>query len=128
MERYLERRGGLAIFLSRFMPVLHSLVPLAVGMSGFRYRRFLAWTLPACALWAGLYISVASLAAGTFRELADTIHYAGYLFIGTLFVFILLIVIAKRLSSALSVTTSSTTPRETVTTSMRDNALDSVEV
>ena len=27
-ERYLRRRGGPAIFLSRFLPVLHSLVPL----------------------------------------------------------------------------------------------------
>lgn len=34
-ERYLQRRGGPAIFLSRFLPVLHSLVPLTVGMSGF---------------------------------------------------------------------------------------------
>jgi membrane-associated protein len=35
-ERYLRRRGGPAIFLSRFLPVLHSLVPLTVGMCGFR--------------------------------------------------------------------------------------------
>ena len=47
-ELYLRRRGGPAIFLSRFLPVLHSLVPLTVGMSGFAYRRFLAWTAPAC--------------------------------------------------------------------------------
>jgi len=32
-DRYLRRRGGPAIFLSRFLPVLHSLVPLTVGMS-----------------------------------------------------------------------------------------------
>ena len=49
-ELYLRRRGGPAIFLSRFLPVLHSLVPVAVGMSGFSYRRFLAWTAPAAAL------------------------------------------------------------------------------
>ena len=32
-ERYLERRGGFAVFASRFLPVLHSLVPLTVGMT-----------------------------------------------------------------------------------------------
>ena len=32
--------------MSRFLPVLHSLVPLTVGMSGYSYRRFLAWTAP----------------------------------------------------------------------------------
>jgi membrane protein DedA with SNARE-associated domain len=51
-QRYLERRGGPAVFISRFLPVLHSLVPLTVGMSTMSYRRFLAWTAPACVIWA----------------------------------------------------------------------------
>ncbi len=95
-ERYLQRRGGPAIFLSRFLPVLHSLVPLTVGMSGFAYRRFLAWTAPACILWAALYVSVASAAAGTYRELADRLHFAGYLFVGVIVAFLLLVFVAKK--------------------------------
>lgn len=95
-ERYLARRGGPAIFLSRFLPVLHSLVPLTVGMSGFRYRRFLAWTLPACIVWSSLYIGIAALAAGTYRELADKIHYAGYIFVGVIVLFLLLMVVSKK--------------------------------
>ncbi|CAN7293879.1 DedA family protein [Microbacterium sp. LjRoot45] len=95
-ELYLRRRGGPAIFISRFLPVLHSLVPLTVGMSGFAYRRFLAWTAPACALWAIVYVSVAAAAAGTYRELADRLHYAGYLFVAVIVVFLLLIYVAKR--------------------------------
>lgn len=96
-ERYLRKRGGPAIFLSRFLPVLHSLVPLTVGMSGFRYRRFLAWTTPACIVWAALYISVSAAAAGTYRELADKIHYAGYLFVGVIVVFLLLVFVGKKI-------------------------------
>jgi len=95
-ERYLERRGGPAIFLSRFLPVLHSLVPLTVGMSRYSYRRFLAWTAPACVVWATLYISVAAAAAGTYRELADRIHFAGYIFVGIIVVFLLLVFVAKK--------------------------------
>jgi membrane-associated protein len=95
-ERYLLRRGGPAIFLSRFLPVLHSLVPLTVGMSGFAYRRFLAWTLPACTIWAALYVSVAAVTAGTYRELADTIHYAGYIFVGVIVLFLALVFVAKK--------------------------------
>lgn len=96
-ERYLQRRGGPAIFLSRFLPVLHSLVPLTVGMSTFSYRRFLAWTAPACVVWSTLYISVAAIAAGTYRELADTIHYAGYIFVGVIVVFLVLVFAAKKI-------------------------------
>ena len=95
-ERYLRRRGGPAIFLSRFLPVLHSLVPLTVGMSGFSYRRFLAWTAPACVLWATVYITVSALAAGTYRELADKLHYAGYLFVGVIVVFVALVFVSKK--------------------------------
>ena len=61
-ELYLRRRGGPAIFLSRFLPVLHSLVPLTVGMSGFSYRRFMAWTTPACTVWAIAYVGVGAAA------------------------------------------------------------------
>ncbi|MFS0854261.1 DedA family protein [Microbacterium sp. 179-I 3D4 NHS] len=95
-ERYLQRRGGIAIFLSRFLPVLHSLVPLTVGMSAYSYRRFLAWTAPACVLWAAAYVSVTSLAAGTFRQLVDQVHYAGYIFVGIIAAFLLLVLIGKK--------------------------------
>lgn len=95
-ELYLRRRGGPAIFLSRFLPVLHSLVPLTVGMSGFAYRRFLAWTAPACILWAVLYVSVASAAAGTYRELSDSVHWAGYIFVGVIVLFLILVFAGKK--------------------------------
>ena len=96
-ELYLRRRGGPAIFLSRFLPVLHSLVPVAVGMSGFSYRRFLAWTAPACALWATLYVSVSAAAAGTYRSLSQELHIAGYLFVGVIAAFLVLVFVAKTL-------------------------------
>lgn len=99
-ERYLRRRGGPAIFMSRFLPVLHSLVPLTVGMSGFAYRRFLAWTVPACVIWAVAYVSVAAAAAGTYRQLSSQLHFAGYLFVGIIAVFLILVWVAKRVIMA----------------------------
>ncbi len=68
-ENYLDRRGGIAVFISRFLPVLHSLVPLTVGMSTMRYRKFMAWTIPACIIWAFAYVSVG---IGRRRELSAT--------------------------------------------------------
>lgn len=100
-ERYLSRRGGIAIFLSRFLPVLHSLVPLTVGMSHYSYRRFLAWTAPACLLWATAYVSITSLAAGSFDELADKVHYAGYLFVGIIALFLIAVFVIKKVISRL---------------------------
>ncbi len=96
-EAYLARRGGIAVFLSRFLPVLHSLIPLTVGMSAMRYRTFLAWTAPACVLWALAYVSVGSLAAGSYRELSRELHWAGYLFVAAIAVFLVAVVLVKRL-------------------------------
>jgi membrane protein DedA with SNARE-associated domain len=96
-ERYLARRGGIAIFLSRFLPVLHSLVPLTVGMSHYSYKRFLAWTAPACLLWATAYVSITSLAAGSFDHLKEQVHFAGYIFVGIIVVFLLLVLLSKKI-------------------------------
>ncbi|HEU4849841.1 MAG TPA: DedA family protein [Terrimesophilobacter sp.] len=96
-ENYLDRRGGIAVFVSRFLPVLHSLIPLTVGMSTMRYRKFIAWTLPACVIWAVTYASVGWLAAGTYRELAGRLHWAGYIFVAIIVVFVLLAFGVKKL-------------------------------
>jgi membrane-associated protein len=95
-QRYLARRGGPAVFISRFLPVLHSLVPLTVGMSDMTYRRFMAWTTPACVIWSFAYVGVGSAAAGGYRELSDNLHWAGYLFVGAIVLFLVLAWLGKR--------------------------------
>ncbi len=96
-QHYLARRGGPAVFISRFLPVLHSLVPLTVGMSEMTYRRFLAWTAPACVIWSFAYVGVGSAAAEGYRELSDRLHGAGYLFVAVIVVFLILAWLGKRL-------------------------------
>ena len=95
-ETYLDRRGGIAVFVSRFLPVLHALIPLTVGMSTMRYRKFLAWTVPACSLWAAAYVSVGWLAAGSYRQLSTQLHFAGYLFAGIIAVFLVIVFLMKK--------------------------------
>ncbi|NQX36662.1 DedA family protein [Herbiconiux sp. VKM Ac-2851] len=100
-ETYLARRGGIAVFLSRFIPVLHSLIPLTVGMSPMRYRRFMAWTVPACILWSLAYVSVGSAAAGGYRELSRELHWAGYLFVGAIALFVVAVFVVKKVINRL---------------------------
>lgn len=95
-ENYLDRRGGIAVFVSRFLPVLHSLIPVTVGMSAMRYRKFMAWTVPATTIWTLSYVTVGTLAAGSFRELLDQLHYAGYVFVGIIVVFLIGVLVVKK--------------------------------
>jgi membrane-associated protein len=96
-ENYLDRRGGIAVFVSRFLPVLHSLIPVTVGMSTMSYRKFMAWTVPATVIWTFAYVSVGAFAAGSFRDLLDQLHYAGYIFVGIIAVFLVTVFAVKRL-------------------------------
>jgi membrane protein DedA with SNARE-associated domain len=96
-QRYLDRRGGPAVFISRFLPVLHSLIPLTVGMSTMRYRKFMAWTVPACIIWAFSYVTVGWLAADGYRELSRDLHWAGYVFVAVIAVFLLVVWGVKKL-------------------------------
>lgn len=96
-ENYLDRRGGIAVFISRFLPVLHALVPLTVGMSTMSYRKFMAWTVPASAIWSFAYVSVGTFAADGFTAMIDRLHYAGYLFLGIVLVFCIAVIVVKKI-------------------------------
>lgn len=96
-DRFVKRRGGIAVFISRFLPVFHSVVPLTAGMTPMPYRTFMAWTAPACIIWAFLYVSIGSGAAQTYRELQDTVSWAGWIFIGIFVMAIAFIAIIKQI-------------------------------
>jgi membrane-associated protein len=96
-QRYLDRRGGPAVFISRFLPVLHSLIPLTVGMSTMRYRKFIAWTVPACIIWSFSYVTVGWVAADGYRELSRELHWAGYIFVAVIAAFLLAVWGIKKL-------------------------------
>jgi membrane protein DedA with SNARE-associated domain len=96
-ENYVDRRGGIAVFVSRFLPVLHSLVPVTVGMSTMSYRRFISWTAPACAIWATAYVTVGWVVGGSFKALQDQLHFAGYLFVAAVVLFGVGVLVVKKL-------------------------------
>jgi len=127
-ENYLDRRGGLAIFVSRFLPVLHSLIPLTVGMSGMRYRRFMTWTVPACIVWALAYVSVGTLAAGSYRQMADQLHYAGYIFVAIIVGFALIVLAVKKVLSKLEARHMHRLPDDTHTADVEPQRVDEPQV
>ncbi|THG28749.1 DedA family protein [Naasia lichenicola] len=94
-QRYLTRRGGPAVFISRFLPVFHSLIPLTVGMSSMRYSRFMRWTVPACIVWAVAYVTIGSVAAVSYRELASQLQYGAIVFVGIIAVGLVIVAVIR---------------------------------
>ncbi len=105
-DNFVRSRGGIAVFVSRFLPVLHSIVPLTAGMSVMRYRTFLAWISPASLLWAILYVSIGFGAADTYRNLKDTLDQAGWVFIGIISISLGIIFLVKKALTSLTRTRS----------------------
>jgi membrane-associated protein len=55
-EAFFLRYGGLAIFLSRFMPIIRTCAPFVAGIGRMPYARFLAWNLAGGCCWVLLFI------------------------------------------------------------------------
>jgi membrane protein DedA with SNARE-associated domain len=71
---FLDGRGGSAIFVGRFTAFLRAVTPGLAGLSGMRYRRFLAYNAAGGLVW-GLGCVVAGYVAGSsYQQVA---HYLG---------------------------------------------------
>ena len=70
---FLDGRGASAIFIGRFTAFLRAVTPGLAGLSGMRYRRFLAWNAAGGLVW-GVGCVVAGYVAGSSYQ-----KVAGYL-------------------------------------------------
>ena len=70
---FVRRHGASAVVLSRLLPVIRTLVPAIAGVSGLRYRRFLAASITGSALWAALWVGAGAAARWAYASLADTL-------------------------------------------------------
>ena len=55
-EEFFVRYGGLAIFLSRFMPIIRTCAPFVAGIGRMPYARFLAYNLAGGCAWVLLFV------------------------------------------------------------------------
>ena len=93
---FVEKRGGPAVAISRFLPVLHSLVPVVAGATKMRYKTFIIWTFGACLVWASTYVSIGYIAKASYQEVASNFRYGALIFAGIIVVFVFLIHLAKK--------------------------------
>jgi membrane-associated protein len=57
-HEFFERHGPRALVLARFVPVVRTFTPILAGVSGMRYRTFVAYNLVGAALWSTLALLI----------------------------------------------------------------------
>lgn len=67
-EAFLERRGGPAVFLGRWVGLLRALVPSLAGMGRMPYPRFLVWNALGGLLWASTVVLVGYAAGAQYKR------------------------------------------------------------
>ena len=55
-EEFFKRHGGMAVALSRFMPIIRTFAPFVAGVGRMPYARFLGYNLLGVVLWVMLFV------------------------------------------------------------------------
>jgi membrane-associated protein len=55
-EEFFKRHGGMAVALSRFMPIIRTFAPFVAGVGRMPYARFLGFNLLGGVLWVALFV------------------------------------------------------------------------
>ena len=66
-EDFLARRGGVAVFLGRFVAFFRAVIPALAGSAGMPYRRFLAFNAAGAVVWGTGFVLLGYLAGGARR-------------------------------------------------------------
>jgi undecaprenyl-diphosphatase len=78
-SRYLETKGGKAVFLGRFTAALRVLIPGLAGMSGMPYRTFATSNAAGGTLWATGFVLVGYLGGSSYRHVESVAKRASLL-------------------------------------------------
>jgi membrane-associated protein len=70
---WVARRGGVAVFLGRWVAFLRSVVPAAAGAARMPYRRFLAWNVAGGIAWGTAVVLLGYAAGGSYARAAKSL-------------------------------------------------------
>ncbi|RQO31091.1 alkaline phosphatase [Taibaiella sp. KBW10] len=55
---FYERKGGGAIIMARFLPVVRTFAPIVAGVVGMNYKKFMLYNVIGAVIWVGVLVTV----------------------------------------------------------------------
>ncbi len=90
-QAFVQRYGGPAVLLGRWVALLRALVPSVAGASGLPYRRFVAYNLAGGTLWAVTVACTGFLAGAAYARAERYLGWSGVLIAMVLVIVVLII-------------------------------------
>jgi membrane-associated protein len=92
----LARRGGPAVFLGRWLALARALVPGLAGMSGMRYRTFLAYNAAGGIVWGITFVLIGYGAGTSYAAVAKTVGVYSLAILAAVVVGVVVTVVIRR--------------------------------
>ncbi|MDR3679219.1 MAG: VTT domain-containing protein [Flavipsychrobacter sp.] len=75
---FYERKGGTAIILARFLPIVRTFAPIVAGVVDMNYKKFFSYNVIGCILWVGGVLTIGFMLGGNewVRTNLDKVIYA----------------------------------------------------
>lgn len=70
---WFEKRGGKAVFLCRFVPIVRSLISIPAGMTRMNVPKFLAFSAAGTFLWNLVLVNLGALMGASWEKIADAV-------------------------------------------------------
>ncbi|MBB6404461.1 DedA family protein [Arthrobacter sp. AZCC_0090] len=71
-EEFFKRRGGRAIVLARFVPIVRTFAPLSAGIARYDYKSFTLWNVTGAVIW-GTSVTLLGSWLGHYEFVANNI-------------------------------------------------------
>ena len=72
-QDFLRRRGGVAVFLGRFVAFFRAVMPALAGTSHMPYPRFVAWNAAGGLVWGVAFVTLGYFAGNSYQSVAKTV-------------------------------------------------------
>jgi len=95
-EALIARYGGPAVFLGRWVALARALVPGLTGMSGMRYRTFLAFNAAGGIVWGTTFVVIGYVAGTSYTAVASRVGAYALVIAGVVVLALVAVVLRRR--------------------------------